>query len=58
MDCEQESPSATKTEPEIAVRLIILLDGLSISEAQAALARASELLGSTQIVSKKNLLLT
>jgi len=43
-----------KGEPEIAIKLIQQLDGLSIAEAKAALDRAVELLAVTQVVSAKN----
>ena len=42
-----------KSEPEIAVKLIQQLDGLSIAEAKSALERAIELLAITQVVSVK-----
>lgn len=45
---------STKNEPEVAVRLIQQLDGLSIAEAKTALERAIALLDQTQIVSKKD----
>jgi hypothetical protein len=44
-------------EPEVAVKLIKQLDGLSIDDAKAALIRAAELLGITQVVSAKSRLL-
>jgi hypothetical protein len=51
---DHEIMAKKQSRPEIAVRLIQQLDGLSIADAKAALERAIELLAITQVVSKND----
>ena len=55
MRSQKKLKTASPQKTEIAVELLKQLDGISVSDAKAALARAEELLDTMTIVSAKSL---